>query len=70
MVKGDPEMTREQKIEWLKNASNEELVKQFERSSRAADDVFELSRRWGRSIDELLEDYELSKAELMKRMVR
>lgn len=54
-------MTREQKIEWLENASNEEVLKQYETSIRTLDRGLMFDR-------ENLEDVQLVKAELLKRM--
>lgn len=53
-------MTREQKIEWLKNASNEELMEQYDTSLRYMDkNAFEI---------EYLEDMDLVRAEVLRRM--
>lgn len=63
-------MTRNQKIEWLASASSEELLKQYEASVKAANDPFGYSKLYGCSVEEVLEDYDLAKAELLKRMSR
>ena len=49
-------MTREQKIEWLRNASNEELLKQL------------ISFEGGNRFGKYDEDIELTKAEILHRM--
>lgn len=61
-------MTKEQKINWLENATNETLLKQFETCSKEASDPFTYSKRQNRKFDEIFEDYELVKAEIFKRM--
>lgn len=54
-------MTREQKVEWLENATAEELLKQYETSLRTYDK--------GMCFDkENLEDLNLVKTEILKRM--
>lgn len=53
-------MTKEQKIEWLKNASNEELIRQYDSSLRWADkEVFNL---------DFAEEVNLCRAEIFRRM--
>lgn len=54
-------MTREQKVEILKNMSNEDLMKQYEASLKANEGKFEAA---------LLEDLELCRVEIMNRMSR
>ena len=55
-------MTREERIEWLKNATNEEVVNQLRWAVAGIySDMIELQARWN-------EDYELITAELLKRM--
>lgn len=56
-------MTREQKIEWLKTVSNEILLKQFESTNYL---IF--TTEFGSLKYE--EDYELVKAELLRRMTK
>ena len=56
-------MTREQKIKWLENASNEDLLKQYETTSH---NVF--ATPFGAI--EYEEDYELVRAELLRRMTK
>lgn len=63
-------MTRDQKIEWLKNATPDELLRQYETSSRAAEDPFETERRMGISFEEIMENYVLARAEVIGRMTR
>ncbi|MBU5481850.1 hypothetical protein [Blautia sp. MSJ-19] len=53
-------MTREQKIEWLKKASNEELMKQYDSSLRNSDKyTFNM---------EYAEDLEICRNEILYRM--
>lgn len=54
-------MTREQKINWLQNASNEEVMNQFKSSIRTYDKGFAFDT-------DNLEDLELVEAEILKRM--
>ena len=58
-------MTKEQKIEWLERAGDEELIEQLRRSAvvmaKDGSIAFQI---------EAHEDYELVKAELMKRLAR
>lgn len=62
-------MTMEQKIEWLRNASIEELLKQYEISAAKANDPFDTVRRDSRyTIEGILEDYRLVKDEVIRRM--
>lgn len=64
-------MTREQKIEWLAKADTEALLKQYEISSRNAFNAFELAGKDSRyTIEGIFEDYELVKAEVVKRMTK
>ena len=59
-VKGEKVMTREQKIEWLKNASNEELMEQYDISLKYREkDIFN---------KQYLESLELCKNEILRRM--
>ena len=53
-------MKREQKIEWLKNASNEELMEQYDISLKYREkDIFN---------KQYLESLELCKNEILRRM--
>ena len=61
-------MTKEQKIDWLANATNEGILKQFETSVRWADDPFTYAKNMNYSVEEIFEDYELVRAEILKRM--
>lgn len=54
-------MKAEAKIEWLKNATNEEVVKQYTEALR----LHEINKGLN---DLYLEDVEIAKAELLKRM--
>jgi len=64
-------MTREQKIEWLKQADTEALLRQYEVSSRNAFNAFELASKDSRyTLEGIFEDFELVKAEVVKRMTR
>ena len=49
-------MTREEKINWLKNATDEQLLKQY------------LSLNAGNRYGEFNEDIDLTEAEILKRM--
>ena len=50
-------MTREQKIEWLANASVEDLLKQYEVSARNADNPWETVNRDSRyTLEGIFED--------------
>ena len=62
-------MTREQKIEWLTNASVEDLLNQYEVSARNASDPFETVKKDSRyTIEGIFEDYKLVREEIKKRM--
>ena len=63
-------MTREQKIEWLRNASTEELLKQYETSARWANDPFEFARRYNRTAEEAIENYHMAREEVIRRMTK
>lgn len=58
-------MTKEQKMEWLANATNEEVIGQFIRSAK--DEVNALRKGIAEQI-EAYEDVKLCQAELLKRM--
>ena len=60
--KGDRKMTREQKIEWLANANNEEVIEQLRWAVHHMDSDNLKTKIEGN------EDYKLVKAELMKRL--
>lgn len=62
--------TREEKINWLANATNEELLKQFETSSRWADDPFTYAKNMNYSVEAIFEDYNLVRTEILKRMTK
>lgn len=58
-------MTREQKIEWLANATAEQLLEQYDRAS------FDMRRVWECSylnFNAVQEDWTLTRAELIKRI--
>ena len=63
-------MTKEQKINWLANASDEKLVKQFETSAMWASDPFTYAKKTGYAFEEIMEDYDLVRAELLKRLAK
>ena len=65
-------MTKEQKIEWLRNASAEELLKQYETSARWANDPFEFAKHFdGKvTIENIIDDYHLAKEEVIRRMTK
>ena len=56
-------MTREQKIEWLRKASNKEVVNQLKNAVIRMTDCRSIEARI-----EGQEDYDLTQAELLKRM--
>ena len=59
-------MTTEQKIEWLANASGEELMKQYESDCMFAfQSTMSLENRM-----EFIENVKLDKAEIMKRLCK
>jgi hypothetical protein len=62
--------TKEQKINWIENATNEELLEQFETSTRWASDPFAYAKRMNYSVDAIFEDYKLLKDEILKRMTK
>lgn len=64
-MKGDTEMTREQKVEWLSNATAEQLLAQYDRASFDMRRVFECSYL---NFNEVQEDLTLTRAELLKRL--
>ena len=57
-------MKKEQKIEWIKNANNEELLDQYMRSCEGAGRYPTFSEKWV----EYKEDAKLCKIEILKRM--
>ena len=57
-------MTREQKIEWLEKASAEQLLAQYDSSAARMSRLFEC----GYNVNETIEDYELTRAEVLKRL--
>lgn len=63
-------MTKEQKIDWLANATNEGLLRQFETNARWTDDPFTYAKNMNYSVEEIFEDYELVRAEILKRMAK
>ena len=56
-------MTREQKINWLENATNEEVVNQMKWAVIAMTKAESIAKQI-----EAQEDYELAQAELLKRL--
>lgn len=64
-------MTREQKIEWLAKADTEALLRQYEVSARNSYNAFELVNKDSRyTIEGIFEDYELVRAEVLKRLAK
>ena len=57
-------MTREQKVEWLENATGEQLLKQYQRTLGRLNRVEVFSNEWA----QLLEDQELVEKEMLRRM--
>ena len=62
-------MTREAKIDWLRKASNEELIGQMKSTVVAISAVFHTDSTLAQQI-ELQEDYELVTAEMLRRMAK
>ena len=58
-------MTTEEKKAWLVNASTEELLRQYESSYAKYERLFEITYM---TVDEILENYELAKNELLRRL--
>lgn len=62
-------MTREQKIEWLREADIDKLLKQYETTAVRAHDPFDTVARDSRyTIEGIIEDMELVRAEVIRRM--
>ena len=58
-------MTSEEKRAWLQAVSPEALLKQFESTTKSMDHLFD--HAW-LTADEIIEDYSLVKAELLRRL--
>ena len=64
-------MTREEKIAWLRAADTDVLLRQYEASVRRADKawaIVEHDKRY--TLEEIFEDLEIAKAEVMRRMTK
>ena len=61
-------MTREEKIEWLRNASTDQLLRQYETCTKAVSNLFDHAKNFGLTPEEVVDDYELVKAEVIRRM--
>ena len=61
-------MTMEEKQAWLRKASNEELLKQLESIPTDFEGIIRYAKRWGSTFDEVVEDRNLTRAEILRRM--
>ena len=61
-------MTMEEKQAWLRKASNEELLKQLESIPTDFEEIIKYSKRWESSFEEVVEDRNLTRAEILRRM--
>lgn len=60
--------TTEERKGYLAHSDNEMLVDTFARFAKHASDPFKFADRFGVSVEVILEDYELAKAELLLRL--
>ena len=61
-------MTKEEKQAWLRQASNEELLKQLDSIPADFEAIIRYAKRWGCTFGEVVEDRDLTKAEILRRM--
>ena len=61
-------MTMEEKQAWLRKASNEELLKQLESIPTGFEEIIKYAKRWESSFEEVVEDRNLTRAEILRRM--
>ena len=61
-------MTMEEKQAWLRKASNEELLKQLESIPTDFEEIIKYAKRWESSFEEAVEDRNLTRAEILRRM--
>jgi len=61
-------MTREQKIDWLRKADTETLLKQYETCVRKMDHIFEIAGSGRETLESISENYDLTRAEVISRM--
>lgn len=61
-------MTMEEKQAWLRKASNEELLKQLESIPTDFEEIIKYAKRWESSFEEVVEDRNLTRAEILRRM--
>lgn len=62
-------MTKEEKLEWLRNASDEELLKQFADYTRITSSLDNIIQS-GMKRDEVMWDYTETKNEILRRMAK
>ena len=68
-IKEDGTMTREEKIAWLKAADTEKFLKQYETSVMHMHNCFEIVAKDDRyTIEGIWADYELARAEMLRRL--
>ena len=61
-------MTMEEKQAWLRKASNEELLKQLESIPTDFEEIIKYAKRWESTFAEVVEDRNLTRAEILRRM--
>ena len=61
-------MTMEEKQAWLRKASNEELLKQLESIPTYFEEIIKYAKRWESTFEEVVEDRNLTRAEILRRM--
>lgn len=61
-------MTMEEKQAWLRKASNEELLKQLESIPTDFEEIIKYAKRWESTFEEVVEDRNLTRAEILRRM--
>ena len=61
-------MTREEKIKWLQEVGDKELLDQFRTTERNAADPFRYMDILGISVEEILENARLVREEIQRRM--
>ena len=61
-------MTKEEKQAWLRQASNEELLKQLDSIPADFEAIIRYAKRWECTFEEVVEDRDLTKAEILRRM--
>ena len=61
-------MTMEEKQAWLRKASNEELLKQLESIPTDFEEIIKYAKRWESTFEEVVDDRNLTRAEILRRM--